>query len=288
MTAVVAWKRQFKQGTMELCFVSDSRIRDGRTIDISQKIFTLKRGDIAIAFAGDTAVAYPYALQVVNASDSFRASRTRALDIIEYRSHVINILNQIFHCIQTPVEELRIPDVEIVLGGYSWIKKEFKLWKIRYFKNLRRFHFDSPRSFGGTKECIVFAGDKGPALYRKFLEVLHSKYGRREYDSLNLDFEPLEAMVKLLKGENEDSTVGGYPQLAKVYQHLNAIQIPVFDDESRKIALCGRELLDYERVDEWPISLTGFHRINPRELYPADSESMHERDFEKSIDPNEF
>src|SRR5574344_1059205 len=125
MTAVVVWKRAFKQGTMELCFASDSRLRDGRTIDFAQKVFTLKRGDIAIAFAGDTAVAYPYVLQVINASDAFRASRTRGLDLIEYRSHIIRILNQIVNDIDTPIAEERIPNLEIILGGYSWVQKDF-------------------------------------------------------------------------------------------------------------------------------------------------------------------
>lgn len=264
MTVVVAWKRKFKQGVEELCFASDSRLRDGRTIDCAQKVFTLNRGDVAIAFAGDTAIAYPYILQVVNSLNGFRASRTRALDIIETRSHIIKILNQLVSSIDTPLEDQKIPDVQIVLGGYSWIKKEFHLWLIHYNENIKRFHYDTAKSFGHTKECIIFAGDQGKALKQKFGNYIRNSYGTN-FGTLCLNMEPLKCLLDFLQeSDKKTSTIGFPPQFAKVYQHMNAVQIPLC--EGKNVYYCGRKLFDYEHIDEWPLSLETFERLNPSSI----------------------
>ena len=260
MTVVVAWKRKLKQGPEELCFASDSRLRDGRTIDFAQKIFTLNRGDAAIAFAGDTAIAYPYILQVINSLDGFIALRTRGMDIIEVRAHIIKILNQIVDGIETPIEEEKIPNVEIILGGYSWIKKEFYIWHIHYFKKLKKFHYDSAKNWGHVKKCIAFAGDKGSALMEKFSTEMRSIYGRSVKD-MYLDLEPLKCLTDMLLKSRSNSTIGFPPQFAKVYQHLNARQIPVC--YKGNIYYCGRKLFGYERIDRWPLSLSTFESIDP-------------------------
>lgn len=260
MTVVVAWKRRLKQGAEELCFASDSRLSgDGARIDGAQKIFTLKRGDVAIAFAGETAIAYPYILQVINSLEGFRASRTRAMDIIEIRSHVIRMLNQIVDDRDTTEPE--IPEVRFILGGFSWIEKKFHLWYIQYNIALKRFHYDSAKSFGHSEECIAFVGDRGRDLEKKFYDEMRQNYGP-SFGELKLDMEPLKCLIEFLKSSTDRwSTIGFPPQFAKVYQHMNALYIPLVDDNG--IYYCGRKLFGYEHIDEWPLSLKTFERVNP-------------------------
>src|SRR5437868_5366975 len=136
MTAVAAWVRPLKTGVDELCIISDSRLSDGRNIDCAPKIFPLPRGDIALCFAGETQVAYPFLQQVYSTSLSFRAARTRGLDLIEYRPHVIRILNDLVSGIKTTIKELKTPKCSFLLCGYSWIRKRFYIWKIQFHPEL--------------------------------------------------------------------------------------------------------------------------------------------------------
>jgi len=263
MTVVVAWKRTLKQGTEELCLASDSRLRDGRTIDTAPKLFPLLRGDICLAFAGETGVAYPFVLQAINASNSFRASRSRGLDIIEYRSHLIKILNQIIDGIETPFEDLKLPEVQIVLAGYSWLKKVFHIWLIGYDMQLHKFHYRSGSSIAKKPESIIYAGDQADHLRKSLTAFLRKKYGY-QFNKFTLDYEPLEVLINELRCSSGSSTIGGPPQLVKIYQHINTIAIPIYwpTKISNKITLLGRTLFGYENVDEWVLDPDTFERHN--------------------------
>jgi hypothetical protein len=271
MTVVVAWKRSLKKNVEELCFASDSRLSGGGTISCAQKVFALKRGDVALAFAGDTAIAYPYILQVINSINSYRETNTRGADIIKIRFHVIKMLNQIVKGMDRSFIADDIPDVQIILGGYSWLEKKFHLWKIRYKKDLKRFHYDTALSFGGVEECITYAGDRGDGKSSKegeinfktfFKKKMSEKYGA-ELINKKLDMEPLLYLMEFLEENSSQwSTISFPPQLVKVYQHMNALYIPLVD-EHNNIYYCGRKLSDYEHIDEWPLSLKTFERIEP-------------------------
>lgn len=261
MTAVAAWIRQIKNGVDELCLISDSRLSDGRNIDCAPKILPLPRGDIAISFAGETQVAYPFFLQLYFASLSFRAARTRGLDIIEYRPHALAILNDIVRRIDTPIDSLRLPQCSFLLCGYSWIKKRFYIWRIVYKPELGRFHYDSATGICGRRESIMFAGDAGPRLRDETHAVLTSRRGH-QWGRTPLNLEPLEALANLLSTPDSRSSIGGPPQLVKIYQHSNASIIPVYwpRDQQTSIAYSGRIVLGYERVDEWILDLGSMTR----------------------------
>lgn len=67
VTVVAAWIRTRTRGE-ELCLISDSRFTGGRSMDSSPKLLALPRGDMALCFAGETGVAYPFMLQAYFAS----------------------------------------------------------------------------------------------------------------------------------------------------------------------------------------------------------------------------
>ena len=227
MTAVAAWIRHIKDDVDELCIISDSRLSDGRNIDSAPKLLPLPRGDIALCFAGETQVAYPFLQQLYFTSLSFRAARTRGLDIIEYRSHVLRILNDLVSNIDTSIKELKTPKCSFLLCGYSWIKKRFYIWKLQFHKELGRFHFDRAAGICGRPHSIIYGGDAGNRLRGETARILTERRGYR-WGTTPLDLEPLEALVNLLAKANAKDSIGGAPQFLKIYQHINASVIPLY------------------------------------------------------------
>ena len=71
--------------------------------------------------------------------------------------------------------------------------------------------------------------------------------------------EPFDAMCDLLNEEkkNKYSTIGGAPQMLKVYQHMNSGALGVYwperdeNDIFKNRTLLGRKLLGYENTDYW-------------------------------------
>jgi hypothetical protein len=143
VTVAVAWIRRVRD-CEELVFVSDSRYSgDGRVFDACPKIMTLPRTDCAIAFAGYTGHALPMMLQLVQAVDSYAPARRRAMDILTLKSHILKVFDkmssQILSSPGLSKPEDCTPDATFLFGGYSWIDKQFQLWRISYSKVLKRF-----------------------------------------------------------------------------------------------------------------------------------------------------
>ena len=46
---------------------------------------------------------------------------------------------------------------------------------------------------------------------------------------------------------------------------MNALYIPLVD-EHNYIYYCGRQLFDNEHVDEWPLSMDSFERVDPKSI----------------------
>ena len=132
MTIAVAWVRTLENGAEELIFCSDSRLSGGKRFDHCQKIFRFARTDAAICFAGGTDWAYPMIIAAVKAADLHAPSQTRSLSLSKFRSHVVNILNQMQREVHNFARGENIPDVTFLLGGYDWWKKCFRLWRLQF------------------------------------------------------------------------------------------------------------------------------------------------------------
>ena len=100
----------------------------------------LPRTDCAISFAGSTFDAYPLMLQAFNTIAMFDIAKNRAMDITQLRGHLIRIFNHSRSYISNPPVGQTEPDepsVIFILGGYSWRKRQFEIWQLRYDKLLR-------------------------------------------------------------------------------------------------------------------------------------------------------
>jgi hypothetical protein len=170
---------------------------------------------------------------------------------------VIYILNDFLATIRTPIKDLQIPRCTFLLGGYSWIQKRFRIWLIKYHKELKRFYYDEARNICGQRQSILFAGDAGPRLMNETARILTERRGK-QWGTIPLDLEPLEALAEMLRASTDADSIGGPPQLVKIYQHTNTAIIPLYWPRGQRESVCylGRKLVGYEHLDDWVLDLS--------------------------------
>jgi len=284
MTIAIAWTRTISE-CEELIFVTDSRLSgDGRTFDACPKTMTLPRDDCAIAFAGFTGHAYPMMQQLSFAIDAHAPMKRGSLELPQVKSHALKIFDAMSAQIKSsdrlssPTETT--PEAEFLFGGYSWIKKRFQLWNVRYSNGDRRFKAEpaqwicysaninrtvirrSKKSADKRLGLIAFAGDQAPLARRKLLERLN--LGGTSHHTL--DWEPFEVIRDMLRDQGHAETIGGPPQIVKVYQYMKSASLAVSwpDAVAGQPHLQGRALLGYERTEKFVLDpdtlMTAAHR----------------------------
>lgn len=288
MTIAVAWVRTIRD-CEELVFVTDSRVSgDGRTFDACPKVVTLPRGDCAIAFAGYTGHAFPMMQQLSNAIDAHSPLKRGSLDMVAMKSHMLKIFNGMSGLIvsskflSSPMSTA--PEADFLFGGYSWIGKCFELWSIRYSEKQKRFIAVAPKcirrvAYNGMLQFsqrlhgmgeklagkIIFTGDQAKVAEQSLIERLSQKG-----DCTKIDMEPFEVVRDMLRDRNHSETIGGAPQVVKVYQYMGSAPLAVYwpDKHSGTIHLQGRPCLGYERLDRWildPDTLRSEQKGPPRD-----------------------
>lgn len=291
MTIAIAWIRKIRDCD-ELVFVSDSRLSgDGSTFDGCPKILTLPRSDCAICFAGYTGHAFPMMLQLALAIDSHAPSKRGSLDLAALRSHALKLFDGMAGQLK-PSEHVSkadevTPGATFLFGGYSWIKKDFQLWSVSYRAGDKCFVAEPAKWLAFSKEAgrivlrkrkktngehnlgrIAFAGDQAPLAKKLLLEKLNAKNSGKHHTPL--DMEPFEVVRDMLRDAKHAETIGGAPQLVKVYQYMRTAALGVYwpNKEKGKVHLQGRACLGYERVDRWvldPDTLVSETQAPPKE-----------------------
>ncbi|MGJ8624379.1 MAG: hypothetical protein ACSHW1_16625 [Yoonia sp.] len=274
MTIAVAWVRDVK-GCDELVLVTDSRLSgDGRTFDACTKAIALPRNDCAIAFAGYSGHAYPMMQQLSNAIAAHGPLLRGSLEITALKSHALKIFNSMAELIlsseklSSPVETF--PEANFLFGGYCWKSKRFEIWTILFSQSEQKFVAHPPktvRRIEHTGKCVLsassslssreriegkiaIAGDQSEEFVERLTAMLE-----RKADVSSLDFEPFEVVRDMLRDERHSETIGGAPQIVKVYQYMKSAPLGVFwpNRVSGQIHLQGRPLLDYERTERWAL-----------------------------------
>ena len=249
MTAVICWERQVGPLT-ELVIASDSRLSGGETWDACPKLFNIGRPDAVLAFAGDTHRAYPFVLQVLSTIASYRGSQRRSLDITQLTPHLVQVLNYMVSIAEGPLAEAA-PACEFILGGWSWRLGRFRAYNIVYEDAAKRFV-----SFAANRAPKVIGGLEASSVYSTIGDAGHAATSRmaaeRRGAALPLDMVPLETIASLSLSPKFHS-VGGPPQVMKVYRHMITETFAVQWAGSETIS--GRPLLPKENHD-----LRVFHR----------------------------
>lgn len=253
MTLGMAWVRS-TGGIRELLVISDSRLSGGQFWDANPKIMLLPRSDCVISFAGDTSAAYPLMLQAYNAIAMFEAAANRGLDITHLKGHLVRVLNRSLSFIshlpvgqETPDE----PGAIFMLAGYSWREKRFRIWKLYFDRQIKKFTFRPTQPWTGEgqeEKLITFVGDQDVIFEARKRLVTHLKStGRLVSGGLNM--EPFAVLRDMLRTSSFPS-IGGAPQLVKIYENMNAVPAGVFwpDKRSGIVSVLGRPLMQYEKV----------------------------------------
>lgn len=279
MTITTAWVRTLRD-CKELIIASDSRLNGGRKMDCGQKVIALPRSDAFICFAGNTAWAYPLMHQVANAISTYEKSATRAQDIVVLKSHVLKVFEGLKRSVHDAAGSEGIPSAEFLFGGYSWVRKEFLIWRIHY--HVPNLH-TPPKGLHAQRKLIeersgfiatpakawagqpwIISGDEEFAIEgRRRLAKILIERGKAPHQVKNFkfDWEPFEVVRDMLREVEADpykyrnADIGGAPQVLKIYEHLNARYLGIDwgkDDEGvTRTFVCGRRTLGYETPSLW-------------------------------------
>jgi hypothetical protein len=268
MTLAVSWIRHLTDSE-ELIVSSDSRLTGGRTLDSCAKILLLPGSNGYLCCAGDTDITYPLALQIQTAVSSYPLSADGALDLCDLRGHVLRIINKAVSGIKSPIKGMRAPDrhTEFLFGGYSWLQKRFLFWRFRFSLAENRFCHAPPPPWSYGRAAVLFAGDWRENARSRLIQMLRKKGITPGVKAkFFLDWEPFEVLRDILRENtnNDDASIGGPPQIAKVYQHRNSRYIGVIwpGSDGGTVSIAGRPLLGYEHPDCWildPDNLTTTH-----------------------------
>ena len=196
-------------------------------------------------------------LQAYNAIRMFADAANRRLDLPELRGHLVRVFNYSRTFIGHPPQgqsEATPPKALFMLSGYSWRQKRFRIWKLFYDAHISKFTFQpaSPwRGNGQEEKIIAFVGDEAPIAEakRRLVKCLRDKNHLTEG---GLNMEPFDVLRDIIRS-NEFPSVGGPPQLVKVYEHMNSAPFGVYwPNRDGRPTVLGRPLLDYEK-SEWGV-----------------------------------
>ena len=258
MTIAASWVRKVNNCN-EMIFISDSRLCGGHRWDECPKLATLPGSNCVLAFAGDTDYAYPMMMQIRQAMSGYRRIETRAMDITDMNGHVLKHINHLMNTVYDLADPAYIPDVEFIFGGYSWVEKNFKIWRYYYHKSDKIMVKDGNphRILSNVEGNIVVIGDQHEKFKEELRLVLREKYGSDVYQlsGLSLDMEPFEAFCRMLRRANRTDTIGGAPQMIKAYQYMNSCPVGVYwpskTDVFHNRTILGRKMFDYEDTEFW-------------------------------------
>ena len=262
MTICIAWIRKVNN-CEELVFASDSRLRYGEYWDQCPKIMSFERQHCALAFAGHTYYAYPLMMQVYYAINQYYKIKSRAMDINDLNGYLLRSINSLSSSIVYDAKGNFSKDIvqnEFIFGGYLWTEKKFKLWMFKYDEEKNAFQKHSPfKNFLGKFGKIAIIGDKQKEFKNKLCKFLNEKYGAKcsNYIGRGFDMEPFEVLRNMLLEADSGSTIGGAPQIIKVYQYMNSRPLGVYwpqkdnYDVFKNRTLLGRKVPDFEDTEYW-------------------------------------
>ncbi|MFZ5956798.1 hypothetical protein ACOXVJ_04695 [Pseudomonas knackmussii] len=271
MTIVGAWVRATKRNVEEVVVCSDSRLSGGGLMDCSPKIFQLPRSDAVLAFSGNTQLAYPILLQMSHAISCHGPMRDGIIDIVPLTTYLKRILNELFHGLREVVyDDLKEPDTNFLLCGYSWFKKEFIIERFYFNKSNKCFETQPSGKGVGNFGKFRFIGDVRGEATTRLTQLLRQRYGDESVSKESTlmqkyNMEPFEVIRDMLRRSTRVDSIGGAPQIVAVGQHMISKPLGVFwpSMNDRKVYVNGRPIFDFENIDNWiidPDTLEKYHK----------------------------
>lgn len=242
MTISISWQRKFL-GVNEIIFASDSRLSAGYRWDCAQKIFPIDGPNFCISFAGNADFAFPCIFQFQIMVKNYPKFADGAGRIQVLAKDFNAIVNQLFEIVDDQMIA-QFSNTQFLFSGFDFETGESYQKIIQY--NLEkdsyvRENFSGIQS-GGVNAAIGFAGDFRELFFQKLGKIIATQ-------KTELDYQPLQVLNEIIMEQDLLSSVGGKPQIVKVYKHRNYLPYAVKDNlESEDIYLFGRPLLTYEKT----------------------------------------
>jgi hypothetical protein len=201
---------------------SDSRLSgNGQQFDHGQKVFQLPRSDSLFGFAGDTDYAYPLLMQMLLSIRGFPESQERRQTLGRVQGHMLRVFKQCYESLHGfgpgRTKPYQPPDNFFLFGGFDWETAQFLVWRLVFNEQRNTFEYERALSPAGLQ--FIFVGDDRTAVRRatrRTAELMRANGHTRT----SLDMEPFQALCELIT-EKQHPSIGGAPQLAKAYRHLN-------------------------------------------------------------------
>lgn len=273
MTLCIGWVRKLPE-TQEICLIADSCFSGGQRFYSAPKIFPLKRGDCAIACAGATTYSFPIVEHIIRAMEINGPINDRAkdfLDIVGLMEDVINV------CLSQEHEhQYESPGFSMIVAGYSWRKKDSRIFKIDYNKRLKKMVASRSLTIFGTR--ITFIGDEDIVKKAKG-ELIRTLNEEGVKTGGLIDMQPLDILMKYIESK-EVTTVAGYPQMVKIYPYMRVLPIGFKSKKDNTIYYYGRPLLKYET---FPFPIYDFSKKGFVYMKETSSQFKREHDEPKTL-----
>jgi hypothetical protein len=271
VTVGVAWIRTSSRGE-ELWFASDSRLcGDGTIWDECPKLMVSHRRDLALAFSGGTAQAYPLLLQIESAINAYQSARDGTLELTYLVEHLERVVNHMLRRIGVDPQvrgagsppPFRKRGDAILLGGYSRHTNGLLLRALQYDKASDSWKFvrTRARSKIGRNKIFRIFGDRTAASRFAYLLNERLRVTRKLKTAKPFALEPLEVLWEFvgmsestqrpLPANRRPPSVGGPVQVLQVRPGGSATPLAVRWAAGGRAAihLLGREALAQEHLD---------------------------------------
>ncbi len=187
-------------------------------------------------------------MQLIASIDAYPPSKRRSSDLEDTNGHVVRVLNEMYSNREVPAGD-EDPMAEFILGGWSWRASSFRIWHVNWDPNMKQFQSKAIRPLTHRPGAwFWFAGSKD-AVFDARLKLEGMLHASGAPSDAPLDLQPLTIIAKYCQ-DRTFRDVGGAPQVAKVYQHMNTKQFAVSWKQDptgpASLHLAGRPLLSYE------------------------------------------
>ena len=235
MTLCVGWIRKVHD-TEELCLAADSCFSGKQRFYAAPKIFPLSRGDCAIACAGCTTYSFPVIEHILRAIELNGPVNDRADDFLVIINKIEDIINKcLFEEKEEQLDEVEGPDFSMIIAGYSWRTKSFRMFILKYNKKEKKMRASKTNRMAVIGDHIKsFKSEVYQSMIKKGLQATDP-----------FDFQPLEVLIDFINDKSID-IIAGHPQMVKIYSFMKVLPLGFYSAKKEEIYYFGRTLLNYE------------------------------------------
>ena len=146
--------------------------------------------------------------------------RDRAYDFLDLVHLVEDVINRcLFEEKEVQESDEEGPNFNMILAGYSWKKKESKMFIISYNKHLKKMKANKAKTIMGVPVEVIGDRDLISEVRLKLFKAFENA-GISRRDAFG--YQPLDVLSEYIDNQNI-STVGGHLQMLKIYPYMQVL-----------------------------------------------------------------